>query len=112
MGRGRLGGYTFRSNARTSRRDNDRFPKPNNERTDDEFGFSNGFWNKKRLRLRFRTRLRLRLRLRFRRRRRSRYRSGYTDRHDAGYEVRYGERHDVRYSEGNNRISIWRTTPS
>jgi hypothetical protein len=36
------------------RTENDRFLKPDNERTDDGFGFSNGFWNRKRLRLRIR----------------------------------------------------------
>jgi hypothetical protein len=37
-----------------TRTDNDRFLKPNNERNDDGFGFPNGFWNRKRLRLRIR----------------------------------------------------------
>ena len=27
-----------------NRTDNDRFLRPNNERTDEGFGFSNGFW--------------------------------------------------------------------
>jgi hypothetical protein len=38
--------------ATPTRTDNDRFLKPDNERNDDGFGFSNGFWNRKRLRLR------------------------------------------------------------
>jgi hypothetical protein len=31
--------------ATPTRTDNDRFLKPDSERNDDGFGFSNGFWN-------------------------------------------------------------------
>ncbi len=44
-GRGRPGGNVLGHGVIPTRTDNERFLKPNNERSDDGFGFSNGFWN-------------------------------------------------------------------
>ncbi len=116
--RGRPGRNVLGHGAITTRTDKERFLKPNSERNDDGFGFSNGFWNgfwnRKRSRLRFGKRLRFRLRLRskarFRRGRACRRRLRHSPAHVPTYTEAYFEGHDLRTNDevesGNDEVEI------